>query len=48
MRHLDVELYDEDVQHAGEDLHALDQLDLLLQCLKRRLSKCLLLVESAY
>ena len=31
MRHLDVELDDEDVEHAGEDLHALDQLDLLLQ-----------------
>ena len=31
MRHLDVELDDEDVEHAGEDLHALDQLHLLLQ-----------------
>ena len=35
MRHLDVELDDEDVEHAGEDLHALDQLHLLLQCLKK-------------
>ena len=31
MRHLDVELDDEDVEHAGEDLHALHQLHLLLQ-----------------
>ena len=31
MRHLDVELDDEDIEHAGEDLHTLDQLHLLLQ-----------------